>query len=148
MVNDIREVYLRNLRSLITEIEAYFNEADIWKLAPGINNCAGNLALHLAGNLNFFIGTYLGNTGYVRDRDREFSDKNIPKANLLQVLENVYAMTDTTLSALNETQLNAPYPTDKFGAGKTTAYVLVYLLGHLTYHLGQINYHRRLLTQI
>ena len=145
MTNSIKEVYLKNLASLQAELAAYMNEAQLWETAPGINNCGGNLFLHLIGNLNYFIGAELGNTGYIRNRDAEFSDKNIPRQKIADDLAGLVAMIDTVLSGISEMQLSQPYPTDKFGAGKSIHYVLTYLLAHLNYHLGQINYHRRLL---
>lgn len=147
MIQSFKEVYLKNLNSLLTEISLYNSEEDIWRVEPGILNSAGNLTLHLMGNLNFFIGTYLGDTGYVRDRDREFADKDIPKQQLINDLNETINMLDVTLSNLTDEALLKVYPTDKFGEGKTNAYILTYLLAHFNYHLGQINYHRRLLSK-
>ena len=65
----------------------YKNEEDVWKIKEGISNSAGNLTLHLLGNLNHFIGATLGNTGYVRERDKEFSLKNIPRIQLVEDLK-------------------------------------------------------------
>ena len=127
MIQSLKEVYLKNLNSLMTEISLYNSEEDIWKVEPGILNSAGNLTLHLMGNLNFFIGTYLGDTGYVRDRDREFSDKDIPKLQLMNDLNETINMLDVTLSNLSDEALLQVYPTDKFGEGKTNAYILTYL---------------------
>ncbi len=145
MIQSFKEVYLKNLNSLMTEISLYNSEEDIWRVEEGISNSAGNLTLHLMGNLNYFIETYLGDTGYVRDRDREFADKDIPKLQLMSDLTETVNMLDITLSNLSNESLLEEYPTDKFGAGKTTGYILTYLLAHFNYHLGQINYHRRLL---
>lgn len=147
MIQSFKEVYLKNLNSLMTEISLYEREEDIWKIDTGILNSAGNLTLHLMGNLNYFIGTYLGDTGYVRDRDREFADKDIPKLQLMSDLNETINMLDITLSNLTDADLLQVYPTDKFGVGKTTGYILTYLLAHFNYHLGQINYHRRLLSK-
>lgn len=147
MIQSFKEVYLKNLNSLMTEISLYEREEDIWKIESGILNSAGNLTLHLMGNLNYFIGTYLGDTGYVRDRDREFADKDIPKLQLMSDLNETINMLDITLANLTDQDLLQVYPTDKFGVGKTTGYILTYLLAHFNYHLGQINYHRRLLSK-
>lgn len=83
----------------------------------------------------------------MRDRDREFSDKDIPKLQLMNDLNETINMLDVTLSNLSDEALLQVYPTDKFGEGKTNAYILTYLLAHFNYHLGQINYHRRLLSK-
>ena len=145
MINSIKEVYLKNLNALLNEITLYANEDDLWKTGTGISNSGGNLTLHLIGNLNYFIGTNLGNSGFVRDRDSEFADKDVPKQKLIDDFQVTINMVETTLSGMKDEDINKPYPIDKFGEGKTIGYVLTYLLAHLNYHLGQINYHRRLL---
>lgn len=147
MLQSIKEIYLKNLDALYNEINLYENENDIWKIQKQISNSAGNLTLHLIGNLNYFIGTYLGNTGYVRNRDLEFSDKNVPKQKLLADIKSISQIIDTTLSGMDHEAATILYPTDKFGEGRTNEFVLMYLLAHLNYHLGQINYHRRLIVE-
>lgn len=108
-----------------------------------IKNSAGNLALHITGNLKHFIGSVLGGTGYVRERDREFSDKDVPKAQLLQELDEAAAIVSTVLSSLPDEKVLLPYPADTFGKDALTLRVLVILTTHLDYHLGQVNYLRR-----
>jgi uncharacterized damage-inducible protein DinB len=147
MITELKEVYEKYLQMCIADISAFTNEADIWKIAPGISNSAGNLALHIAGNLNLFVGNILGNTGYIRDRDAEFNSKDIPQQQLIQLLESTSAMMNRVLGNLSDEQLQQPYPIDKFGADKTNAFALTYLLAHLAYHQGQVNYHRRLLNK-
>ena len=147
MITSIKEIYIRNLESLKNEISLYSNEADIWKIQGGILNSAGNLTLHLIGNLQFFIGTTLGETGYERNRDKEFSDKDVPRDTLILNIDKTILMMDNTLSKMHDADLENAYPLDKFGEGKINAFVLNYLLAHLNYHLGQINYHRRLLSK-
>ncbi len=147
MVNDIKELYNNHLDKNIAEIELYTNENDIWAIVPGILNSAGNLTLHIVGNLNLFIGENIDKTGYVRNREAEFSLKDVAKSELVSMLASTKKMIDTCLSKLDNQALAQPYPTDKFGEGRTIGYALVYLLAHLDYHLGQINYHRRLLNK-
>lgn len=147
MIQDLLEVYKKNMQMVIADVTAYSNEEDIWVIKEGINNSAGNLVLHLIGNLQFFIGNVLGNNGYIRDRDAEFSNKNIQQSVLISELNTTATMITNTFSAMKDEQLYATYPIDKFGEGKTTGFVLLHLLAHLTYHLGQINYHRRLLNK-
>jgi hypothetical protein len=140
------EIYKRDLAKLKAEIEAYKTETDLWKIDKGISNSAGNLCLHLIGNLNHFIGAGIGNTGYVRNRDKEFADKNIPKAQLLADIEKTTTLVEVTIANLSEADLANTYPGPKTPFGDvSTTYFLVHLLAHLNYHLGQINYHRRLL---
>lgn len=145
IIESLKSLYNRDLNKLKTEIEAYQNEENIWKTDKNITNSAGNLCLHLVGNLNHFIGTHLGNTGYARQRDLEFSLKDIPQAELTAKIEATATMIDSTLSQLSEEDLKKEYPVVVFESGMTTDYFLIHLIAHLDYHLGQINYHRRLL---
>lgn len=134
----------RDLNRLITEIELYKNEENIWRLEKQIANSAGNLVLHLIGNLNSLIGTEIGHTNYVRHRELEFSQKNIPRAVLIEQLKNTLEMIKSALAPLTEEELKKDYPVLKFSEITSIEYLLVHLSTHLTYHLGQINYHRRL----
>ena len=133
--------YIYNVR----EIQDYTNEESLWKVTQGINNCGGNLALHLIGNLNHFIGAILGDTGYIRDRDAEFSKKDVPQATLIKQIEETIKMVDEVLSHLPEDQLDKTYPIEVLKRPMTTGEFILFLYGHLSYHLGQINYHRRIL---
>jgi len=80
----IREIFIRDLNKLKSEIELYKNESDIWVIAKEIKNSAGTLCIHLNGNLKHFIGAILGGTDYKRDRDSEFTIRNISKTELLK----------------------------------------------------------------
>lgn len=145
ITESLRSLYSRDLNKLKAEIEAYQNEENLWKTDKNIANSAGNLTLHLVGNLNHFLGTHLGNTGYVRQRDLEFSLKDIPKEELIEKVTATATMIDSVLSQLSDEDLKKEYPLVVFENAMTTDYFLIHLLAHLDYHLGQINYHRRLL---
>jgi uncharacterized damage-inducible protein DinB len=147
MVIDVLiQLYERDLAKLRTEIEQYSNEADLWKTSGEITNSAGNLALHLMGNLKHFFGAVLGNSGYVRDRDLEFSVSGVSKERLLAEVAAAAADVRKTLENLTEDDLAKDYPLDVFGYRMTTEFFVIHLTTHFNYHLGQINYHRRLLT--
>ncbi len=141
----LRSLYQRDLNKLKMDIGAYQNEENLWKTDKNISNSAGNLCLHLIGNLNHFIGTHLGNTGYVRQRELEFSLKDIPKTELIEKIEATTTMVDSVLNQLPEAAMEKEYSLVVFEDKMTTGYFLIHLLSHLDYHLGQINYHRRLL---
>ena len=141
----LRELFKRDLKKLATEITSYKNEETLWALNGDIRNSGGTLCLHLIGNLNAYIGAELGNTGYIRQREREFSLKNIPKAELLKEIEATQKMVRRTLKQLTEASMEIDYPLVVFKEKMTTGYFLVHLATHLSYHLGQINYHRRLM---
>jgi uncharacterized damage-inducible protein DinB len=142
------KLYERDLAKLRTEIENYSDEDDLWKTEGAITNSAGNLAQHLTGNLKHFIGAILGNSGYVRDRDAEFASKNITKDQLLRDIEQTNSVVKETIATLTDEDFAKTYPIEVFGEPMTTGYFLVHLTTHFNYHLGQINYHRRLLTSV
>ncbi|MCG6958769.1 DinB family protein, partial [bacterium BMS3Abin03] len=117
----------------------------LWEISGEIKNSAGNLCMHLCGNLQHFIGNILGNSGYVRNREAEFSTKDIQKEKLLDEINVTAKVVEKTISELKEDKFNEIYPVNVFGYEMTTEFFLVHLATHLNYHLGQINYHRRLL---
>lgn len=147
MITSLLQLFIRDIEKLQNEIQLYSNEEILWKVDNDIKNSAGNLAIHLIGNLNHFIGATLGNSGYIRQRDKEFNEKNIPRKLILKQLEEVKQSTEKVLLSLTENNLKGEYPINVFkNENMTTEYFLIHLYGHLNYHLGQINYHRRLLT--
>ncbi|WP_185113243.1 DinB family protein [Chryseobacterium sp. JAH] len=145
ITESIKSLFTRDLNKLKTEIESYQIEESLWKIDKNISNSGGNLCLHLVGNLNHFFGAILGNSGYVRNRELEFSLKNIPRTELAQQIEATLNIVISTLDQLSEDDLAKEYPIEPLGYKMTTEYFLIHLFGHLGYHLGQINFHRRLL---
>lgn len=144
LLTAVRDILIRDLNKLEQELLQYPTESLIWKVEEGITNPAGNLTLHLCGNLQYYIGAVLGNTGYVRNRDLEFMAKDKSRADLLSELERTRAAVNATLPVLSEAQLQSEYPVDVFGKPMKTLYFLIHLTAHFSYHLGQVNYHRRL----
>lgn len=143
MQQSLLQLYQRDILNLYKEIELYQDESQIWEVLDGTSNSGGNLALHLMGNLNTYFGKNLGNTGYVRNREAEFACNNIPKEILLKSIEEVNQVISKVLSTITDEQMKAIYPENVLGYEMTTEYFLIHLHGHLTYHTGQINYHRR-----
>ncbi|MCC6411720.1 MAG: DUF1572 family protein [Saprospiraceae bacterium] len=137
------EMFDRELAKLAEEINLYPDEASVWALPGTILNSGGTLCLHLCGNLKHFIGATLGNTGYVRIRDVEFSARNIPRAGLQANIAETRQIVADTLSNLTEDDFWSDFPLEKHGRNVSTTYMLLHLLSHLNYHLGQVNYHRR-----
>jgi uncharacterized damage-inducible protein DinB len=137
---------LRELGSLRLELEAYPDEQLIWALPPGLPNSAGTLALHLAGNLRHYVGALLGGTGYVRNRPEEFAARNVPRAVLLEQLAEAEAAIASTLPGLSDEQMGLPFPEPIRDQHLQTGELLLQLAVHLSYHLGQVSYHRRLVT--
>ncbi|MDE2773096.1 MAG: DUF1572 family protein [Gemmatimonadota bacterium] len=139
------------LGQLRTELQGYPDDQSVWRLAPGIRNSAGTLALHVTGNFQHFIGAGLGGTGYVRDRDAEFSDRDLPREALLRRVDETLAVVGKALGGLDDALLEQPFPAQvppALAEAATTQTVLTYIYGHFNYHLGQVNYHRRVLTGV
>ncbi|MCD0471724.1 DinB family protein [Flavobacterium sp. JAS] len=145
LIETLKSLFDRDLNKLKLEIESYQNESQIWAIDKQISNSAGNLCLHLMGNINLYIGNQLGKTDYARDRPLEFSLKNVPQSELIAKIENTILVVDKTLDSLSVKDLEEIYPLIVFEKEMTTGFFLVHLSTHLAYHLGQINYHRRLL---
>lgn len=137
------ETIQRDIEKFKSEIQLFPDEK-LWMAQGDIKNSAGTLALHLTGNLKHFIGAMLGNTGYVRQRDKEFSDTNIPKEQLLQGLSEAAAVVTQTLASLSDEKLSAIFPIEFAGRQVTTFQMLLHITTHLNYHLGQVNYLRRM----
>lgn len=140
------EIFERDLSALEKEIQSYESETKLWIIENQISNSAGNLCLHVLGNLNHFIGCVLGKTGYVRNRELEFSSKNVPAKDLIHAIEQCMIMIKTALSSLSASDLNAEFPLEIMGKRASTQFWLIHFACHLNYHLGQINYHRRLIS--
>jgi uncharacterized damage-inducible protein DinB len=145
MIEILDKLFQRDLENLKTEISSYKDEENLWEISGDVKNSAGNLCLHLCGNLQHFIGAVLGNSGYIRNRDAEFNRKNVPLKELVKEIELTTTDVVKTLKKLKEVQLGEKFPINVFGYEMTTEYFLIHLITHLNYHLGQINYHRRLL---
>lgn len=145
ILQTLKTLFNRDLDKLKFEIESYEFEKQIWAIDKNISNSAGNLCLHLVGNLNTYIGAEIGKTGYVRNRPLEFSLKDIPKSELIQKVEDTISVVNNALNNLTEADLETIYPQIVFEKEMTTGFFLIHLSTHLAYHLGQINYHRRLL---
>lgn len=143
----LSQLFERDLNRLLNEVTLYSDESNLWVIREGISNSAGNLCLHLLGNLNHFIGATLGHTGYVRHREDEFSLKNIPRQDLLLNINNCILIVKETLQKMKEEDMEKEFPVEVFGKKDSTEYMLVHLATHLGYHLGQVNYHRRLIDQ-
>lgn len=145
LIRTLKSLFNRDLNRLKTEIESYSREENIWMIDQFISNSAGNLCLHLIGNLQTYIGAEIGKTGYIRNREAEFTLKDIPREILLAKIEDTIGVVENVLDNMNADELDAIYPILVFEEKTTTEYLLIHLTTHLSYHLGQINYHRRLL---
>jgi len=139
------KLFQRDLIKLKEELIAYREDQNLWKIEKDIKNSGGNLTLHLLGNLNHFVGAILGDSGYHRNRDGEFTNKNIPRDELVSQIEEASIMIAETLEHLPQKRYSEIYPEKVLNQSMTVEFMLFHLTTHLAYHLGQINYHRRLI---
>ena len=144
LIENLLKIFDRDLNKLKEEILLFYQK-ELWITAGDVKNSAGNLCLHICGNLKHFIGAVLGNSGFVREREKEFSLKNVPKDDLLKNIDETSEIAKSTLSTIDKSILVKNFPINVFGEEMTTQYFLIHLITHLSYHLGQINYLRRLM---
>jgi uncharacterized damage-inducible protein DinB len=141
--SELISLFTRDLRRVAQEIEAFPTDESLWQTAPGVTNSAGNLALHLEGNLREYIGRQLGGIAYTRQRPLEFSTTGLTRAD---VAARIDAVRETVIPALAKADLDALFPENVLGQPLTTRQFVFHLLGHLNYHLGQIDYLRSMNT--
>lgn len=143
MTDSLNNLFQRDLDRLAKELSLYKNEADVWKLAGDIKNSGGTLALHLLGNVQHFIGVVLGSSDYVRDRENEFNARNVSREDLFTEIEKTKQAIAESLTNISNEVL-ASQSSDQVPFDFTNEQFLIHLYGHFGYHLGQLNYHRRL----
>ena len=144
--SELAALYARDLARLTQQIRAFPDDESLWQTAPGVSNSAGNLALHLEGNLREYIGRQLGSIPYSRARPLEFGQKGLAKEDVIARIEHVHEIVPGVIRGLSSAALDAQYPEQVLGVPMTARQFLVHLLGHLNYHLGQIDYLRRITT--
>ena len=147
IIETLKSLFNRELNKLKEEIALYQNEDMLWQTDKQIANSAGNLCLHLIGNLNTYIGAAFGNSKYIRDRPLEFSLQGVLRSELIKKIDDTILVVNNSLCNLTEEELKKWYPVLVLDKETSIEYFLIHLLAHLTYHLGQINYHRRLLDE-
>lgn len=136
---------LNFIDQLDNEIESFNSESNIWKQPDGINNSPGNITLHIIGNLNHWIGAFLLNKGYQRNRPLEFSSEAIPRNELLKMLRQCKTMIEKELPAYLIKHKGEQYPEPFDGKPISIYGAITHLIAHLAYHCGQVNYFRRML---
>jgi hypothetical protein len=147
MIDHLQTLLVRDIKAFIKEIECFPDDETIWKTLPGITNSAANLSLHVSGNLQYFVGSILGGSGYQRDRDSEFSRRSGTKREILNELDHALGVVESVIPTLSEEVLNQGFPFEVEGKRYFTKVFLLRLSAHLAYHLGQANYLRRALVR-
>ncbi|GHM98774.1 hypothetical protein WSM22_02640 [Cytophagales bacterium WSM2-2] len=144
ITEELKKVLVRDIDRLKEEISLYRDEQSIWKIEKEIANSGGNLCLHLIGNLKHYIGVTMGDLKFTRNREEEFTLKNIPKAELIKMVEETREAVSRALDNTKDEELDKEYPLLVFKEKTSTVFFMIHLAAHLGYHLGQVNYHRRL----
>ena len=145
--DELAAFFRRDLNRLIQELEALDNDSQLWEKTEGVSNSAGNLALHLEGNLREYVGRQLGEVPYQRQRDQEFSASGLSRADLVRRLGEVREVVVQAISRLSDRRLAEPFPERVLGMEWSTQQFILHLLAHFNYHLGQVDYLRRFLTK-
>lgn len=145
--NELASLFRRDLTRLNQQIDAFPNNDALWQTVPGVLNAAGNLALHIEGNLREFVGRQLGNLPYQRNRELEFSARYLSRDELSVRLAELSQSIPAVIANLSEGQMAREYPEVGLEAPMTTREFLIHLYGHLNWHLGQVDYLRRILNQ-
>ena len=143
---ELEVLYLREIATLERELDLYPDERSVWKELPGLPNSAGTLFLHLAGSLQYFFGAVLGESGYIRDRAAEFSERDVPRSELKRELSRASQGVRAAFANLSEDRLGQVFAVQFADAEFSIRLTLLQFLTHLVYHLGQIDYHRRAVT--
>ena len=146
MLDDVRRLLVRELEAFAREVELFPDDASLWRTFPGVTNSAGNLALHVCGNLKHFVGAVLGGTGYVRDRPAEFATRSGRREDVARQLRETAAVVSRVLPNVPQSALAALYPKPHEGIQLPCERFLLHLVTHLAFHLGQAGYLRRALT--
>lgn len=146
VAGDASRLLVRELEAYTRELMLFPDDESVWKTAPGVANSAGNLVLHVCGNLQHFLGTVLAGTGYVRDREAEFGRRSGTRETLVREVDAAIAAVQAALSGLPAEALERPYPTPVLGVTPLLGMLLMHFVSHTAYHLGQIGYLRRIVT--
>ena len=144
--HELAWLFSRDLARLKKQIDEFADDDGLWTVLPGVTNSAGNLALHLEGNLREYVGRQLGGIEYQRKRDLEFSQKGLTKTEILSRLTELGQVIPSVIESLTSEQIDSEYPSVVLDAPMSTQQFLIHLYGHLNWHLGQIDYLRRMAT--
>ena len=129
----------RFAQELIRLIEPLSQE-QLWSEKHGIPNSIGTLIRHLTGNLNHYLGAGILKNGYIRNREKEFSDTNLAKETIIAELETAVIIAKEAVSQINEEIILQPYTTPCGDNYESFAYHIVRLATHFALHLGQVDY--------
>jgi len=142
----VQTILLRELAAVRRSVEAYPDDASLWRLPAGLPNAGGTLVLHIAGNLRHYVGRMLGGVPYERDREAEFARRDVARDALLAEIDAAHDAVEQSLATVSDDAIRAVFPERISGRAFATDDLLLHLASHLAYHLGQLDYHRRAVT--
>jgi uncharacterized damage-inducible protein DinB len=145
MISFIKTIITRDLQTLKKELNIGIKNHQLWKVYPGITNSIGNLTLHICGNLRHFIGNVIGNSGYQRDRDAEFTNNSATINELQSLIDKTIEEISTAMDKISKNSASEDYHVEIGGNRMKNNEAVIYLISHLGYHLGQVNYLRRII---
>jgi hypothetical protein len=129
------------LGAKVQELAEPLSDEQFWKKPFAFGNSFGHLVLHLTGNLNYYIGTGIAKTGYVRDRDREFSEAARPsKREVMKRFTETVAMVARTARAQSEADWAEKYTAVREEDGENRFNIFLRCATHLHLHVGQMIY--------
>jgi hypothetical protein len=143
---DLARILIRELEGFARELQLFPDDASAWKTVPGVTNSAANLALHVAGNLQYHIGTIFGGSGYVRNRDAEFGRRSGARAEIVAELDAAIRVVREVLPEISDERFGAEFPEPVMGMRFRTSLLMLHLCAHAGFHLGQAGYLRRVIT--
>ncbi len=147
ILDALKELFVRDLEKVKKELNLYSDESNLWLVDNNIKNSGGNLCLHIIGNLKTFIGDGLGKVTYQRDREFEFNGKGVSRVELLSGIDETILVVEKAFSNLEKDDMEKDFPIQIWSKPTNMAFTIMHLQSHLNYHLGQLNYHRRLLNK-
>ena len=143
---DLARLLIRELEGFTRELQLFPDDASAWKTVPGVTNSAANLALHVAGNLQYHIGTIFGGSGYVRNREAEFGRRAGARAEVVAELDAAIRVVHDVLPQISDERFAAEFPEPVMGMRFRTSLLMLHLCAHAGFHLGQAGYLRRVIT--
>jgi len=140
----LRDALANEYRMRATELHKWvdpLSEEQFWRNPYTYGNSPGHLVLHLTGNLSYYIGAQIAGTGYVRNRDLEFTEpRKLPKNEVLRKFDETMAMAVAAIEKQSESDWSAPFSGERDISSKNRLAALIRYASHLYHHIGQLIY--------
>jgi uncharacterized damage-inducible protein DinB len=151
LTNVVAVAFAQEYRTRAADLHKWVDpltEEQFWRNPFNFGNSVGHLVLHLTGNLSYYIGSQVAKTGYIRNRDLEFTDSHRPsKSQVLRKFDETIALVIATIEKQSETDWTAAYNAEREPEAQDRFTIFLRCASHLYHHVGQINYLSRELTR-